>query len=275
MGNSGRLSRNIALGIDHPLSIHPGPVTPNAVSSGDRTDEDMCEAGGDHGSRPNSTETQAGLRAQVLQESLVTDFSYMGRTIKGRLRQYPADWPTTWPTVSISGRSEDNRGLWSFMPQPGEADYAAFVAGAPASCDTAVVDTHAEIVDCLADHAAIGGAPPIFIRDEDGDGAPDILASPRFAWVPQLWETELTSGTSGPYHFIDFRPVFLESVRYRCKKTAGVVTCISWYAGEPLPSISGLPEELTALLLEDGTLPSSVLDSGPFTQGTPSVVLHR
>jgi len=275
MGNSGRLSRNIALGIDHALSKHPGPVVPNAASAGDRTDEDMCEAGGDHGSRPNATETQAGLRAQVLDESMLTEFSYMGRDIPGRLRQFPNDWPSTWPAVTIKGYSEDNRGLWSFMPQAGDADYAALVTAVPA-CNAAVVDTHAEMEACLTAHAAAPGAPLLFTRDENVDTVPDLLASPRFAWVPQLWETELTSGTSGPYHFQSFVPVFLESLRYDCKNNPhSGVTCTSWFAGETLPTLKGQPEEMTALVLSPSSLPPAVLESGPFTAGVPTVVLHK
>lgn len=286
MGNSGRLSRNIALGIDHPLSVHPGPVTAYGSSAGDRVDEAMCAEGADHGSRPNATRTQAGLRARVLQESLLTGFpaSYtlpdgttvdLGVPYEGRLRQYPRDWPSTWPTATAGLRSQDNRGLWTFMPQPGEPGYAELVSAVPAQCDPAGITNHAQMTACLESHALVPGAPPLFTRDENSDGATDLLASPRFAWVPELWEPTLASGVSGTYHFFDFRPVYLESLTW-CPPATG---CTSWYAGGTVPvnsdSPSRYPQELSALLLADSVLAEDVLSSGPFSTGTPSVVLNR
>jgi Flp pilus assembly protein TadG len=280
-----RLTRNVILGVDHPLSSIDS-------RSGLLADLPACQQGADHGSRPNGAQTQTG--GPDIQQSLidgVTNDKNVHRDLTGRLAQFVsvAGWPMD--SVQASHPSLDNQPLWNLI------DASAAASAGLSTCDpTNIASTsvgtdtaagrRAAMEDCLK--AARSSTTAIFTVDSDRDGIPDISESHRFAFVPVVnreFARDLSGGITGTetVYFVQFVPVYLESVLWsQCQGHDYI------FRPDPVDNLTrdGAPtagsvsktckaDALTALVLPPSSLPPWVIENGPGTEGTPQVVLNR
>jgi hypothetical protein len=252
-----RLPVNIAAGIDHRLSVYVPGTTPVA------NEDVVCP---DLAVQPNQVDGLTGLRTDTLDQGLIDGTSLDDHPIPGRLTGTP--WATR--LVRTGSDEVDDEPLWSFIdPTLTEAD-------APVECIPSItaITTKADMVTCINAYVAGSYTADLFGLDADGIAGPDILRSPRLAWVPEFHQTAWGSGESDPYEVAGFRPVFLQTL-YFCQGNS----CISFEPGEAGP---GLPvnanraaEALTALLLPGAALPQAVHDEGPGGDPTYELVLRR
>lgn len=270
-----KLAVNIAIGIDHELGSY--------TSGSPVLDRRECP---DLAATPNSILAQTGVGSS-LDDGLIAGASVGGPTFPGRLTTGP------WAVRRVrSGSQLDDRPLWAFI------DPALTAADVPASCVPGTVTSKASMVRCLDDYklaARTSTLPALLTADVDGVPGPDILRSPRFAWVPQLhvdsWGAD--PDASPQYYNIEtFRPVFLQTAYFSCSNNAqGPAGCDGWFdPGEGgsfyvvgstgAPSTRSLTanktlEALTALLLTEGLIGPDVVAAGPTGQRTYELVLRR
>lgn len=270
-----KLAVNIAIGIDHELSTY---------SSGTPVlDRQECP---DLAATPNSILAQTGVGSS-LDRGLIAGEAIGGQTFPGRLTTGP------WADRAVrQGSLLDDQPLWAFV------DPTLTSAEVPASCVPGAITSKALMVLCLDDYklaAATATLPALFTADGDGVPGPDILRSPRFAWVPQLyadnWNAE-PDVTPQYYNIEAFRPVFLQTTYFSCSNNTGdSAGCDGWFdpgeGGEffvvgstgapsagPLRANKTL-EALTALLLTDGLVGPEILAAGPNGPRTYELVLRR
>lgn len=254
--DTAQLTINTILGVDHSLSLYTGVV---------RDDRTACNAGADPGDRPNQAFSQTGF-GSALDPGLVSGANLYSRHLNGRL----ANTPFETVTIRTSAPPLDNRPLWKFIDPA-----LSFGTLAPGGCDPAGITNKTQMKGCLDAYNAFtcpGPCAPLFSYDSDSDGVPDIEQSPRFAYVPQVSAWTLGGGNTA-YQFIEFRPVFLQTMFFGCNAS----TCVkTWDPGEPAGSTTNRDvQAMTSFLLPNGSLPHSTTSNAPGTRGTPSVVLYR
>jgi hypothetical protein len=269
-GNTnGRLAGNMALGVDHPLDEWRGPdEDPPEGSEAIRNDNALCP---DAGARPNQILGQTGIGSN-LDAGMVSSVSVDGRMVPGRLTRTPFA-----TRIVRSATAVDDTPLWEFIDP-------ALTSGIPPSCVRSGISSKTQMNACLADYAAGVGcatvpcAVPLFTADTDGDvanGVIDIQRSPRFAFVPQLWDDAWGTG-SGNYTIKRFRPVFVQTTYFGCNAAGctGAHDPGETSVGLPLPGNKQL-EGLTSLLLTNQMFPAAVIAAGPGHTGTSSIVLRK
>jgi hypothetical protein len=270
-GNTnGRLSGNMALGVDHPLDEYRGPdEAPAEPTEAIRDDRTLCP---DQGARPNQVMGQTGVGSN-LDDGMVSSIDIDGRTVQGRLTRSPF----ATRVVRTGTPAVDDKPLWQFIDP-------TLTSGIPPSCVRSAIGSKVQMRACLADYAAgVGcGATPcnvaLFTQDTDGDatnGVVDIQRSPRFAFVPELWASEWGSG-SGDYLIRRFRTVFLQSTYYGCNANNCSASHDPGETGSGIPASSNKQlEGLTALLLMNQMFPAAVIDQAPGHTGTATIVLRK
>lgn len=193
-GGNSRLENNIANGIDHILGVAPSfPPTSNS-------DRDACNAG-DFNARPWHVDTQTGNVAQALDDGLV---DVTGTGTPGRLTNSST-------TINVRGHQLDNKPLWMYFNAAGTN-----VCGA--------INDHDAMLNCLQNVFDPATDPPLFVDE--------IAESPRFGWVPLLYENSLGPGNS-EVTFREFRPVFIQTTLWGCNAS----NCsLEWDPGEGSPT---------------------------------------
>lgn len=266
-----RLAANIALGVDHILSTYA-----TGAAIGDR---DECP---DLAMHPNEIMAQTGVGSS-LDEGMITGLEVNGHPITGRLTRGP------WADRNVRGSwMLDDRPLWEFI------EPTLTAAQVPTTCVPGTISTRAQMTQCINDYRAGSFSVALFTRDDDGDSQPDILQSPRFAWVPQLHADAWGSpdGTPQRYRILAFRPVFMQTLYFSCSNSSGVAGagCDGYfdpgegdfyfnpdtgaYATAPLAENKTL-EALTALLLTEDMVGPAVVAAGPNGPRTFELVLRR
>ncbi len=211
-GQLSRLSDNIAMGADHIYSTHPTGIDPSVTDCVPNFKPNEVSAGTGNGSA-----LDAGL--------IDNNGNNFSDGLPARLQRVPSGF-SGWETAQVSKVDGiDNRPLWEFIPE-------TTITGIPDSCQRATFDNllsitpqaaqqavmHAAIAQCIADYATSGSTTAVFTANtnvEPNLDVPDIVLSPRFSYVPQMWETSvICPGNSFQYcyHIKAFRPVFLQRV---------------------------------------------------------------
>lgn len=280
------LAQNIALGIDHFVDVWPDTLaTSEGVSEGDPHPGDVTIAGyagvsydqcrlsggvkvpqeAGHQFPPNSHRVDTGFPSNPVESGLLSNNLFMGEP--SRL-QNVAD--SSNPTHTVVKRRQgannvewelDDRGPWMYLTGSGDCDGASY-ASEP--------DTAARIVkfqNCLTGYSPSDGV----IFDED------ITLSSRFAWAPQYWHLNSTTGTSWQ-PVKQYRMVFLGGVWFNCS----AVSCgalhypdeVDETGNTEICEVSGGGcallnfDQLSAWLIPDTAVPASV--SGAFPGGEPT-----
>ncbi len=191
-GGDGWISRNIALGLEPPLTLtkfpDPAPWTcnghPSAVVSTSRTDRKA---------NTNCLDTDTGLTDGTATPGFITGYgsgsSYDGLLDTGASSEDPDGTGGCSPSgdtspVSLGGRSLNNDLLTCFL-----------------------TDTTTSLGD-VARRNYSGG-----VKFD-----PAIYSSPRFGWVP-VFAQETASGGSNLYSIVNFRPTFITDQPMSATKT--------------------------------------------------------
>jgi hypothetical protein len=186
---NGRLVANIARGTDHPLGKHDTGV------GGGIEEKVHCP---DVGAQPDMVDSQTGIGSNLENGLLYGGSAYASAPYPGKI-QVPSG-PDSYQVRNAGGPPAaivDDIPLWDYLK-----------AGLPGQCSG--VDTPAEMKTCIA-----------WAKSTDTEiFTDDLVSSPRFGWVPELWESGFTGN---PYHIKDYRPVFLDTTWYGC--TAGPNGC--------------------------------------------------
>ena len=253
-GNTnGRLEVNMALGVDHPL-------VPYVPGDGIRLDQNQCPV---DLPAPNQLPSQTGIGSN-LDNGMALSTSIGTTVIPGRLRVTPFETRvarTDQPAL-------DDRPLWAFIdPSLGPPDI-------PATCVRSTITSKLDMNTCLQDYVDGGYTTAIFTKDDiASDGVYDIERSPRFGWVPELWETQWDNG-SGNYEIKAFRPVFLQTLYFGCTANLCDVVFDPGEAGIGIPGAgNNCLQALNAFLTPNSTLPSDIVNRGPQTGGNITAVL--
>ncbi len=173
---SSNIAENIAHGVDHDLGLAAGPTDLE-------DDHDLC--GDNVAGLPTSTDTATGNLAQALDDGLVDGIDIF----PGRLTLANPLGMTSCTTRgrAYQGRCIDDAGLWEYL--------------ASGSCD-GYAHTKEGMIACL----------------EHGDPrfTADIAGSPRFGWVPVLWNAGFPAGNADvPWR--EFRPIYLQTTLGNCR----------------------------------------------------------
>jgi hypothetical protein len=253
-----KLQANIILGSDHPLDewseAPPDPLDPSPETI--RDDHTLCP---DLGARPNRVWAQTGVGSS-LDGGLVAGTVLDGRTLAGRLTLGPeAD-----RVVRFGAPPLDDRPLWEYIP-------SSLTAGIPASClrstFTGAAASRAHMATCIADYTAGGFTAELFTEDADTDGVVDLLATPRFGFVPLFHPNgtieTLTTGTSS-YLIKRFVPVFLQTTYFACNPGGCAGVFEPGEIGQGLPvSSNRKADALTAIVLPPSAVPAAALSLAP------------
>jgi hypothetical protein len=212
-GNTG-ISTVIADGIDHIL----GSFGDYEVGVNDTELIDGCTSGVPQ-EFPNTMELQTGFTAQVLKLGLLSTSATTPRLAR-------SDYQTA---TTFAGEGMNNRPLWTYIRSdindnedddgtPPEVDPAcrsvvdhSDSAGRPES-GYDYFDLKEMMVECLEGFGATGQEDRIF-----GD---EIVTSARFAWIPLLDESNLSSLSKKKVHINLFVPVFIQKL-YQQGKSVG------------------------------------------------------
>lgn len=235
-GGNSRLENNIANGIDHPLGEAPSPYAPPNEDRAACTD-------GNYNAQPYNIDTETGNIAQALDDGLVDT---TGTGVPGRLRN-------SANTLNVRGHIVDNTPLWDYLNGAGQT-YCGPIA------------THDAMTICLDSYRATGSTTVIF---------QDTLAeSPRFGWVPLLYEGTLGNGTT-TVTIDDFQPVYIQTTFWGCKASSCDVV---WDPGEAVPPPGKnniLVEAATALEIPELALPEEMRGAAPGSQGQVRYLLSK
>lgn len=268
-GSSGfqdRFAENVASGLDHLLSVRAGTSKTNLTTP--MIKENPTNCGLDFPEPPNHGWTQTGnINVNCNQDTKLVraflsqaDDADFADGLGGRLTRVPPSSVlngSAWPTVdNVCNQSRldgiDNRPLWEFIPTDGSIvfDSSSGPNHAPLSCNptwitgiAANITTMARtnrLQQCFTDYAALGYTTPIFTKDTNGDGTYDVQESPRFAWIPLIWEDladksnmQYNAAENGGFNIKQMRPVFINTLFF------GAVPARTWNVGEVMPSTFG------------------------------------
>ena len=285
----------IAAGIDHTLSyFDPDFVVGASDPTGPSVVQDDC------GPVPvagvNTIPLKTGLSASELRCGMLTSTGVCatsvspgaagGNNVPARLHL----GPYVQNTHTFLGERMDNKPMWDFLATP--------LASWPFECSTLssnlsnpdwdYFDKKDWMIDCL------------IAWDDDGPLFSDgIIETPRFAWIPILAESNLTTepsvcpeGGNGCVHFNDFVPVYMQTL-YTLISGGGGGTCDDvargaignprWGrhdAGEEIDcgQNSGNLDRISAVVLNCGMLSSEICTGRPGTPGgdvTPILELTK
>ena len=244
------LAINIALGLDH-------RVLPD--TNGNPGDEvlDTCPVI-NSGFTPDTINTFTGISGG-LEEGLATGPVPGGFT--PRLQSGPN------PKVTVFGERLDNWPLWEYI------DTSLSSPAIPAHCQASTFDNTNPantpfdwnsdgVIDlseswehmgaCLLTYAGNSSLPTLFVED--------LKFSPRFAYVPQFWETSFGAGNSWR-HILRYKSTWLQATWW--KKGA---TTVAFHPGEG-GSFGGSNYDLiqlSGILLPDHALPVDLRGSSAF-----------
>lgn len=193
---NGRLVANVARGTDHPLSTYGPPAPPGAGSGVE--DAPNCPV---YSAQPNTVDSQTGVGSYLEDGLLYGASAYSPSPYSGKL------WDTSGFRVRNGGGSTpeawiNDKAIWDFLIDDGSLDFTdcdpdPFDPSQPDAAKPPQMDL------CMA---WAKSTDTVIFTD-------DLASSPRFGWVPQLWEDDFTGN---PYHIELFRPVYLDTTWYKC-----------------------------------------------------------
>jgi putative Flp pilus-assembly TadE/G-like protein len=198
-----RFSRNVAMGIDHMLSVYSGTSVP----------EDCFNAG------PNDIPTLTGNSPGALDDGLVGDASLFGDGEPGRLMR------GSDPRETVEGHQIDDKPLWDYIPDsplpnvPASCQHSAFtglLTGTPAEQEAAL---EAQLTACFTDYNSGGYTGIVFSRNTTTESPVDlydIQTNPRFGHIPEFFGNAFPNGASATMQVKRFRAVFLHRVLIDC-----------------------------------------------------------
>jgi hypothetical protein len=253
-----RIAVNIAVGVDHPLGlVPPDPTDPNSPDPSwtPTVEVDECTGGPNFLAFPDEVNSQTGNGA-ALDDGLTR-----GRTLAGvdfdlgRLEAAPnaSDAVQIRDAGGAPFQVEtwiDDTPLWTFINS----------GLGVASC--VGVGNASEMTTCMSDYrtakAFDSSIDPLFNES--------IQFAKRFAWVPEIWGADLTGGT-GPQLLRKFRPVYLQTIWLNCNNSVCDLVVNPGEAFEgtvaDVLSYNANIEAVSAFVLTDDLLPSSIIDNGP------------
>lgn len=219
-GINSSLNDNIAAGADHPYSS-------NAANDPSLDIPDDCAPNKTNG--PNTVLTEPGNHGNE-SSGMLTGLAFSDG-LPARLQRLPKDcrvFSPQWEAVSAACRDQgaiDNRPLWEFIPHglgalvPDSCHREAFdalLAAPPPPGISQKQQMHAALVKCITDYSAPGSgySAPVFSANTGNvvdQGLPlfDIQSSPRFVYVPQVWDPVPANGRK-TYRIKAFRAVFIQ-----------------------------------------------------------------
>jgi len=248
------VEENIAVGIDHALEVNTAvagalhdfagadPACPNVFAGPDRTEEQNGTTNNLHNGLVDGTGSLAG-----------------------RLARGP------YAKTDVMGHMLDDKPLWEFIDYDSSAH--------PAECDPGDIAGAAVPHDAMAaciDAFITGTHDPLFTIDSvegvAGNDRYDLQLSPRWALVPAIHVDFGVPLGTGPYEFIEFVPVFLQTVYGSCS----AVSCREFSPGEgnTIPT-NGRAGAVTAFVLPVGSYPAAVLDDLFIEEGELDYSLTR
>ena len=277
-GHGNIITSNIAMGIDHFLSVRRSN-TGGATFIDPRIDDDCPSI--EAGQQPNHVFVETGVIDSYLEAGLVTGSSAIPDGLGGRLTRSPAEWKT----LCVRSYCIDDRALFQFFDVGiafgGSVDYDGVVlpGHAPVICDPEHIRTtlpttaqgyQARTVACLDAYDALGYTADLFNRDSNSNGVNDILETSRFTWLPESW-TVLTgancNGTNCDYDIQRFTPVFIQNLYYVRGQNYWVVPPAP--LGDKIYGTNGIVSNNAALrganafTLNPDLFPQEILDEGP------------
>lgn len=189
---NGRLTSNIARGIDHPLGLHPTGLGPGKVEG------QVCP---NLGAEPDMVKAQPGV-GSALEDGLLyggSSYSFDGSAWDGRIEDAGGFLVRSAgggnPTARI-----DATPLWTYL-----------LGGLPGPC-SGVADPVA-MIGCIS--WAKGSGTEIFDVN--------IINSARFGFTPGVWEPDfLTPGSL--YHIKEYRPVYIDTTYYGCNASSCLIS---------------------------------------------------
>lgn len=251
------LATNIALGLDHPVTLNSD--YPNSSITDD------C---GNIGI--NSLYTDQGM-GQGTGQGLVNGNSndFESPVATPRLQQGP------YANRSVAGNNLDNKPLWDFLlPQgtvldpdvPVILDYGT---NAPAECNPSTFDSGSfdwdgdGTVDSNRSWQHMKACLETYVTGQVTNGYVQIFRStidttPRFAYVPQFWETDFPNGASAIRNIQRFRAVYLQGVWFGTGGNQSV-----FHPGEPGSGFSGNVRQVSGFLIPDAALPTPLRGDPP------------
>lgn len=183
-----------------------------------------------------------------------------------RLQQGPG------PKTSVHNRNLDDRPLWFYL------DGALTSPAIPPACVKASFDNSTNpdfdwdgdgtpdkpasvehMAKCLSDFFSGGYSQVLFLNE----GSVKISESPRFAYVPQFWETSWPSGVSQPRHIMRYKASWIQGTWW---KKGGTYTEFEPGEGGTFNGTASMTQ-LSALILPDDSLPESLRGDPPPTGG--------
>jgi hypothetical protein len=191
-GTSGPMTTNLAIGLDHFVTVDPDGSSANHIL-------DSCfNVGVDTLFARQGNSSQGG----ALRDGLVSgpvDGGFQPRLQQG-----------TNVKRSIHGVQLDDVPLQTYL-LPNNTTVAedpevvlVYGVNAPASCMPGSIADWEDMQVCLVDYEAGSGFVQMFSES--------LAESPRFAYVPQFWESSWPTGNSEPRHIRRFRSVFIDGV---------------------------------------------------------------
>lgn len=276
----------IARGIDHPLaSFEPDYVVGTSSPTGPEVTQDDCspEAVAGVNTMPLKTGLSAGeLRCGMLTShgggcsSSVPPGAAGGNNVPARLHV----GPYVQSTYTFLGESMDNKALWEFLPDHSGLTWPVECRNIYDNQNTAswdYFDKKEEMLDCLSawDRSV-----------HDTLFTANLLTTPRFAWIPLLAETNLSTdpdtcplgGGSNCVHFNAFQPVYLQTLYTVITGGGGAGACDPGPPGQRWGRHDAGQEEdcgksnqnldrLASIVLECAMLPDDVCSAAPASPG--------
>jgi hypothetical protein len=191
--DSGWIPRNIALGLEAPLSLDKFPGDPPPTLCTTATPERVFSSGGsDRKAYTNCVDTDTGLTSNTATPGFISGGSgYVGLL-----------------DSDSSSEDPDGSGGCSRDGDTGSADLPGTTVDVNDDLLTCFMTDETTQIDDVARRNYVGG--PKF--------DPAIYESPRFGWVPVFGE-EATSGGSQKYTIVDFRGAFITDQPMTATKT--------------------------------------------------------
>lgn len=283
--SSPELANNIAVGVDHQLSlIDQPPGSGSPIVDGSTSSLTICGP-----QDPNSTSNETGnTAASKFSEGILTGRSPAGTPFsdgnpaaKLARTTNEATLTTTFnPTTTIAGvPNVDDTGLWRFIPESlngsSTIPSSCYRSTFDATALTAVAMTTA-LTKCFTDYGlGCDGAPcgPLFVAKTGSNPfIYDIQESPRFAYIPQLTPTcpgppncSAGLGSSGTVSFKNFLPIYIQNL-------TGTTFTFDPGVGEGCPPqtgrqcTGGTVSSMSAYTMYANMLPGT-LGTNPFQEG--------
>lgn len=278
----------IARGIDHNLStFDPDYVVGVSDPLGPAVTQDDCAPEAVTG--VNTMPMKTGLSASELRCGMLTSQGGLcansvspgsagGNNVPARLHL----GPHVQNTHTFLGERMDNSALWDFL-----ANYASLGLNWPAECQSIhdnrnagswdYFDKKDEMIACLQAWNS---------SSHDRLFTEDIITTPRFAWIPHLAESNLTTdpgpcplgGASDCVHFNAWQPVYLQTLYTLITGGPGGGDCDPGGPGqrwgrhdagqeEDCGKNNGNLDRLASIVLECRMLPSHICISAPGNPG--------